>query len=777
MRLFAIGLLIGTWLAHQPATLPSPFWAMLLPPALALLVIPRHRLQRRLRPVVRLGAGLAIGLLWSWLHAHLVLHPLLDPALEGQDLVLEGHVRGLTELRHDARRFLFEPLDAPSGVPERLRLSWYRSEAMPVAGERWRLTVRLKRPNGFQNPGGFDYEGWLFQQRVGATGYVRERGENRRLSVEGCPLDCLRAGLRARLTEAGGELPHFGILLALALGDRSRIDAASWDVLLRTGTNHLVAISGLHIGLVGGLAFWLLRLLAARWPALALRWPAPCWAAVGGLLAALVYAALAGFSIPTQRALIMLAVLFGAILLRRMVQASTGLALALVAVLLLDPTAVLAPGFWLSFAAVALLLFGFRGRLPPVAVPARTARARRQLGGWIRAQYLLAIGLLPFTTYWFQRASLGAPLANLVAVPWVSLLVVPPVLLATLMAPLSPLLAGWLLQLVSAVFEPLWQLLSLLAAQPLQLWHRPAPTPLVLLLAVAGSAWLLLPRGMPGRPLGLVLCLPLLFPVVERPAAGEAVVTLLDVGQGLAAVIETRQHLLVFDTGPRFSPDFDTGAAVVLPYLRHRGQGAVDTLVISHGDNDHRGGADSLLAQIPVGEVLASVPAAVSPVARPCRAGQRWQWDGVDFAILHPTPRYRGSENNGSCVLQVSAGGRAVLLAADIEAEGEWALVHAHGDALRSDVLVVPHHGSNTSSTAYFLDAVQPSVALVPAGYRNRFGFPKPEVLARYAERGVLVHETARSGALQFTLSSTGPGPVVAHREQYRRFWHRRDGL
>ncbi|HDP89877.1 MAG TPA: DNA internalization-related competence protein ComEC/Rec2 [Thioalkalivibrio sp.] len=771
MRLVSLGLLAGMVAAHQVAELPPMVLGLALLPALLLLASSGW--------ILRLAGAVAIGLLWAWFHAHLVLHPALDSALEGQDLVLDGTVRGLTEHRHDAIRFLFEPDARHAGVPARLRLSWYRTEASPVAGERWRLTVRLKRPSGFQNPGGFDYEGWLFQQRIGATGYVRARGVNERLAVDGCPLDCLRAELRARLTAAGGERRHFGIMLALALGDRSHIDPPAWDVLLRTGTNHLVAISGLHIGLVGGLVFWLLRALAARVPVLALYCAAPRWGAAGGLLAALAYAALAGFSIPTQRALIMLAVLFGAILLGRELRASTGLAAALLAVLLLDPTATLAPGFWLSFAAVAVLLYGFRGRLRP-SDPERHPLARLvdRVGGWVRAQYLLALGLLPLTAFWFQRAALGAPLANLVAVPWVSLLVVPPVLLAALVAPVWPPFSGWLLGVVSAVFDPLWGLLAALAAADGQLWHRPAPGPLVLGLAAVGLAWLLLPRGMPGRLLGACLCLPLLLPAIDAPESGAAEVTLLDVGQGLAAVVRTRHHTLVFDTGPRFSRSFDAGDAVMVPYLRHRGVGGIDVLVVSHGDNDHRGGARSVLAQMPTQEVLASVPEEIAwPGARHCVAGEHWRWDGVDFEILHPSPDYRGSANNGSCVLRVSTGEQVVLFAGDIEAEAEWALVRAHGERLRSQVLVVPHHGSNTSSTAYFLDAVNPQVALVPAGYRNRFGFPKPEVLARYAAREVEVFDTAQSGALHFVLSAEGVSPVTAYREESRRFWHRGAGL
>lgn len=761
MRVLSLGLLLGVIMAFEVSRLP-PLWVV----SALLVAVP---LAFHPRAGFRLGAGVVIGMLWAWWYAASILNPTLDPTLEGQDLVLDGRIVGLIEERRHSIRFLFEPLDAAPGVPERIRLNWYRSDIRPVPGEHWRFTLRLKRPNGFQNPGGFDYEGWLFQQHVGATGYVRSKGETLRLDRGFCGLDCLRSALRDRILEAADDCTHLGILLALAIGDRSHIDAARWDVLLRTGTNHLVAISGLHIGLVGGLVFWLARRAVARVPSLCRHAPATRWAAVAGLLAATVYAALAGFTVPTQRALVMLAVPFGAILLGRQLRVSTALALALVAVLTIDPTAARSGGFWLSFGAVAVLLFGFAGRL----------EGRSRLGGWVRAQYLLGLGLLPLTTFWFQRAALAAPLANLIAVPWVSLLIVPLVLLATLASVIHPALGGALYDLASLLFTPLWWCLERLAAQPALVWTRASPEPLLLGLAGLGLLWLLMPRGVPGRALGLFLLLPLALPVSERVPGGEAEVTLLDVGQGLAAVVRTERHTLLFDAGPRFSPEFDTGEAVVLPFLRHRGVERIDRFIVSHGDNDHVGGAQSVLAGIPVEGLLVSDPTRGDwdrPVSA-CRDGQHWHWDGVDFEILHPSPAYRGSENNGSCVLRVRVGEHAVLFSGDIEAEGEWALVHAYGQQIESEVLIVPHHGSNTSSSDYFLDAVTPRLALVSSGYRNRFGFPKPAVLRRYQSRGVPVFDTARSGALSFRLNSLEFGPVEEYRKQTQRLWNRAPGL
>ena len=761
MRMFSLGLLAGIMLAFEVTRLPSPVWLLALLPAVPFLF---HR-----RAVVRLPAAVLVGMLWAWGYAHVLLSPGLNPSLEGVDLVLDGRVVGLVEARSHSIRFLFEPVNAPPGIPDRLRLNWYRTEARPVPGELWRFTLRLKRPNGFQNPGGFDYEGWLFQQHVGATGYVRNRGEARRLDPGICTLDCVRTHLRARLVEQAAELPHFGVLLALAMGDRSQIDARTWETLLSTGTNHLVAISGLHIGFVGGLVFFALRRLVSTVPALCHRAPATRWAAAGGLVAACIYAALAGFTVPTQRALLMLAVPFGAILLGRQVRASNGLAVALAVVLLIDPAAVLSGGFWLSFTAVALLLFGFAGRLGQA----------RQILGWTRAQYLLGLGLVPLTTLWFQRAAIAAPLANLVAVPWVSLGIVPLVLLGALVSVFHGPLGAVLFQLASWLFTPLWWLLEALAARPELVWIRAAPGPVPFVLAALGITWLLLPRGVPGRLLGLFCCLPLLLPVSSRPVPGAAEVALLDVGQGLAAVVTTANHVLLFDAGPRFSPEFDTGEAVVVPFLRGRGIDRIDTFIVSHGDNDHIGGAASVLSALRVERLLASDPVHgdLAGGARPCAAGQAWVWDGVTFEVLNPAQAYRGSENNGSCVLRVQAGDQAVLFSGDIEAEAEWALVHRYGARLQSEVLVVPHHGSATSSTDFFLDAVRPEVALVSRGYRNRFGFPKAEVMERYRSRGVKLLDTAQGGALIFMLTTEGWGPVSAYRETHLHLWNRKPAL
>jgi competence protein ComEC len=590
---------------------------------------------------------------------------------------------------------------------------------------------------------------------------------NQRLAPAGSVywVDQVRETLRSKILSSLDNHPLRGIVLALAIGDRQQITPAQWDVLTRTGTNHLVAISGLHVGLVAGFAFFLMRRLWRLSARAVTRWPAKKAGAVAGLVAAMVYAALAGFSVPTQRALLMVAVVMLAIIVQRHTRPSSLLALALLLVLIIDPLAVMAAGFWLSFGAVAVILYGMSGRL-----------AMRSLWWrWGRVQWLVAVGLLPGLLLLFQKASVVAPLANLLAVPWVSLITVPLTLLGSIALSFSAVAGEWLLALSTLSLDVLWRWLDWLAHWPQAAWQQMAPPLWAMPVAVIGIAWMLAPRGVPTRWVGLVGLLPLLFMSSALIPEGQARFTLLDVGQGLAAVVQTRNHVLVFDTGPRFSSGFNTGEAVVAPYLRAQGRGHIDTLLVSHGDNDHIGGVAGLRADIPVRQILSSVPQDIDG-AEPCEAGQRWQWDGVEFVMLNPGGNLKTSgrsENNRSCVLRVQAGGHSVLLTGDIERAAESELAHIFAERLASDVLVVPHHGSLTSSSSAFLAAVSPKLALFPVGYRNRYGFPKAQITQRYADRQVRLLDTAQHGAIELQLGGAIElDAAVTHRQQAARYWN-----
>jgi competence protein ComEC len=386
--------------------------------------------------------------------------------------------------------------------------------------------------------------------------------------------------------------------------------------------------------------------------------------------------------------------------------------------------------------------------------------------------WLLAIGLVPLLVMWFGQFPLFGACANLLAVPWVSFLVVPLVLCGAALGLIIPAAGAVLFELAARALGLLWPTLEAIATADLAAIHQPAAPAWTFIPAVIGVALLLLPRGVPARWLGAVWLLPLLLPPVARPAIGEFMLTVLDVGQGLAAVVRTRGHTLVFDTGARFSADFDAGSAVLLPYLRHHGISRVDTLIVSHGDNDHIGGARELTAGIRVGRILSSVPERLpGSGALPCVAGQRWRWDGVDFVVLHPEVGYRGSENNRSCVLKIGRGRQSALLAGDIEAAAEQWLVRRRAPELRAAVLIAPHHGSRTSSTPAFIAAVAPRHALFAAGYRNRYGFPKSDIIARYHQHGAQTYITFRHGAIRFDLRSDA-AVVTSQRAIARRFWH-----
>ena len=763
MRAAVLFFLSGILLFQQCVELPERYWL------LTTLLLP---LAIRWR-ILRLPMMALAGFLWALLHATWILGHNLPANLEGEDVILEGTIASLVEEQPHRARFRFEVTklhhdDHPSTTPRSVLLSWYGGERPQlVVGDRWRLTVRLKRPHGFMNPGGFDYEKWLFQQGINATGYIRTKAPQTHLSSEwySRPVDRLRQHLRRRIGEHLEKHPQAPLITALTIGDRDAIDDERWKVLTRTGTNHLMAISGLHVGLVAGLVFFLTRRLWSLLGRAPLWLAAPRAAALAALLAATGYAALAGFSVPTQRALIMVAVVMGAIFLQRQSTPSHSLALALGGVLLLDPLAVLSPGFWLSFGAVAVILYGASGRL-------EKNRGWRQ---WGRVQWVVSLGLLPLLLFFFQQAPLSAPLANLVAIPWVSLTVVPLALLGTLLLLLHPPAGGWLLLQAANLLDWLWPILEWLA-EPESLQWRPAAAVegWTLLAAVVGLLWLLAPRGVPARWVGIGWLLPLVLNAPARPPAQEAWFTLLDVGQGLAAVVQTRNHTLVYDTGPKFSDRFDTGKAVLIPFLRQQGIRSLDLLMVGHGDNDHIGGVRSLLREYPPGRLLTSVPERFGAKAEPCRQGDSWSWDGIRFTLLHPPAGGTGSGNNASCVLKVESPGASLLLTGDIERKAERHLLRATPVDLAANLLVAPHHGSKSSSSPRFIDAVDPDYVLFPVGYRNRFHHPHPKVVERYSRRGIHLLDTAHLGAIRFRLGKQGVSEPQSYRKSARRYWNAR---
>lgn len=761
MLLNALAFVTGICLLHTCAELPSGQYYWILVPVMPLLRW----------PLLRVPALLVIGFFWAAWRAELALSPQLPRELEAQTILVEGTVLDMPTRSASGilrLQLLVERMDAGSGWQDfqvRARLGWYETTQQPGTGERWQLAVRLKRPHGFANPGGFDYERWLFQQRIRATGYVREDARNRKLA-EARPalINAIRTRLQLTMEHLQADRPTVAMIRALTIGDRSAISTADWNVLRNSGTSHLMAISGLHISLAAGLVFWLVRRLWAHAGRLAEVIPARKVAAVTAVAGALLYAMLAGFGIPARRAVVMVTVVMLAVIFNRRSSLGPALCLAAIATLLLDPLSVLSAGWWLSFWAVALIAYLATGRHGRQGVAGR----------WVYMHVLLALGMLPILLVFFQSASLIAPLANVIAVPWVGMLVVPLALLGSLLSFLHTATGEFLLLLAAGLLEPVWLWLEWLASAPFSTWQQHQPSLWTLLPGVPGLALLLLPRGIPGRWLGLLLLLPIILVQPERPGPGEVYMTLLDVGQGLATVVQTQRHTLVYDAGPRFSEAFDTGAAVVVPFLRARGIRSIDTLVVSHGDNDHIGGAASLLAAYQVGRVISSVPGKIPQVAAAhCRRGQQWEWDGVVFRMLHPETATGQPGNNTSCVLKIDIrNGQGILLTGDIERETETRLLREQEDALAAAVLVVPHHGSNTSSTPEFVAQVGPEVALFPAGYLNRYRFPKQAVVERYESSGADWYQTGLAGAVAVRLGGARREPEISiYREQARRYW------
>jgi competence protein ComEC len=805
MRVAVIGFVVGiAWLQTQ-AALPS-YRALLAIAALlafACLAL-RGMAPRWLRIPVLAAAGAAAGFVWAALFATHMLFEELPAASEGRDVTVIGTIDSLPDPFERGVRFNFRVERVlPTGgeemlVPSRVAVAWYAglgdgetATVGPVhAGERWQLTLRLRRPHGNANPYGFDYEAWLLQQGVRATGYVREGGAQNRLldsfvfSLHNA-IERLRGGLRARIEAALSEQPYTGVIVALVIGDQRAITQTQWTVFNSTSTSHLIAISGLHITMIAALCAGLVHLLwrksfftRARLPLLL---PAQKAAALAGVAAALGYVLLAGAGVPAQRTLYMLSVVALALWCGRLTNISHVLCLALFAVTLLDPWSVMEPGFWLSFAAVSLLLYVNVGRaLVATDAPAsRSIRWRERLKTATKAQYAITVGLVPLTMLLFGQTSLVSPIANAVAIPLVGFVVTPAALLGSaLPAPLSV----WLLQSAHWLVAWLAQFLEWLCAFPFAVWSAPMPTWWMFGLAAIGTLWMLAPRGWPARWLGLFAWLPLVLHAPSHPQKGEMWVTAFDVGQGMAVLVETEHHRLLYDTGPAYSPEADGGNRVILPYLRARGVHALDGVVVSHSDTDHSGGALSILGLMRVGWLSSSLPFDHPVVVKAgaahhrCAAGQQWDWDGAHFEMLHPgTASYDSDKwkpNARSCTLKITMGAHAVLLPGDIEAVQEDELVNADAARLRADVLLAPHHGSGTSSTLPFLQAVQPRLVLFQVGYRNRYRHPKPEVFERYGSLGIDRRRTDASGALVLRF---GAGIDVAeYRSEHARYWYGR---
>ena len=744
--------------------------------------------------VLAAAAAGALGFGYAGWRAEVRLADALPAEWEGVDVALVGVVDDLPQAGEQGTRFAFtvERVDTPGAVvPGRLSLAWYaqrqkEGEVDPVpslaAGERWQLTVRLKRPHGTVNPHGFDVEAWLLENGFRAAGYVRSDVRNVRVDAfAGRPADYVqrtRTAVRDRIVAALPGAPYAGVIVALTIGEQRAIPEPQWRVFNRTGVTHLISISGLHVtvfaAIAGGFAF----VLARRSVWLTTHIPARRIAAAVGVAAAAMYVLLAGAQVPAVRTLLMLVVAAIGLWLSRPGTATVVWLWALAAVLAWDPWAGFSPGFWLSFGAVGLLLYAHAGRLQGAPAPSRAARAFRALRAAARTQALVTIGLVPGTLALFEQVSLVSPLANALAIPAVTFVVVP-LALTGIVVPVDVL---W--QAAHAAFAALMSSLEWLAAAPAAVWQQHAPPGWTIAVAVAGAVWLASPRGIPGRALGFVALVPLF---VVRPQAllpGTFRMTVLDVGQGLAVVVQTHGSTLLYDTGPRYTEDADAGSRIVAPYLRAAGIRRLDGMIVTHQDSDHSGGALSRaadgaggLARLVAGR-RQSDPGRQRARGWRCNALRRRPALGVGWralpvlqpaAVLYQQDRVK--PNDLSCVVRIDSAFGSALLTGDLEARGERDLVRADPAALKSDVLLVPHHGSLTSSTPAFVAAVSPAVAVYTPGYRNRYGHPRAAVVARYDAAGIRSFRTDYDGALTFTFAPGVSREPRAERDHDRRYW------
>ena len=750
-----VAFVLGVLFFQQMPVLPSPLWLWLLVPAV---------LCWRVFPSLRLPIALILGFGWAFGHALITRPPSLPPEFLGTSVQAHGQIIGLPRIKSDGARFLFRvhALQREGQLLEGdwvFRIGWYREPPQLHAGERWRLPLRLKKVVAYRNPGSFDYAGWLYARKVRYTGYVR--GEGEMLAPAGWGLDPLRQRIAQALELPGAPARSVAVMQALAVGDRGGLTAEDRALFAATGTSHLMAISGLHVGLVTGLVFLLAQFLWCRLPRLCARWPAPVAAAVPAMVAGVGYAALAGFTLPTQRALLMLLVVMSALVLRRNLRPWQGLLLALLVVVAWDPMAPLSAGFWLSFVAVAAILW--------------FSTESRSRGSWFWLQLAVSLGTLPVLAWQQMELSLISPLVNLVAIPLFSLLIVPGVLLGLVLEVVSGWPGRWMLREVALIIQGTLDLLGGIAGWNPRLSGADPLFWSVLALAAGLLAWR---KG--GRMLtvsaaaGLFLVVAVGFSsATGRPRPNHFELELLDVGQGLSAVVRTANHLLVFDTGPRFPSGFNTGGAVVLPYLRSLGVNRIDKLLLSHGDLDHVGGARELVRRLRVEQLLSGEPGRLGglPDAEPCLAGDQWWWDGVHFAILSPGRSVRSAGNNSSCVLRVSTGDRVLLITGDIEAAVERQLLASRRRQLASSVVVASHHGSNSSSIRPFIEATRPRYVLFSAGADNRWGFPRQEVMERWCKGGAVPLTTATEGGIRFRFGPTSLSEPRPHGRFHRRYW------
>jgi competence protein ComEC len=725
-----IGFLAGDMLIQQLAELPSILFLSLLTTVCAVAWL-KFRYHWR---YIHFFLAFLLGLTYTTWYTERILRWTLPHDKEEVALQVIGDVVSIPVISHHQAQFQFHFLKQNT----KIKLSWNEPPPYLRVGDRWQLWVKLKRIHGLHNPGGFDYEAWTLQQGLRASGSVISTLPPIKITHLWYthPINQLRQHIQAKLKQ---HLPNTATahwLEALAIGERTDVPQDQWQVLRQTGTNHLMAIGGLHIGMVSGFVYLLVSWCWRRIPMLTLWLPAQEASACVALLAGWLYGALSGFAMPAQRACLMLTVYTIATLSRKKILSWHVWAMAMFVVLLVNPLSVLSDSFWLSFGTIALIIYGMSGKLS----------AHNFWWKWGRVQWVIGFGLLPLSLLFFQECSLASFLANSVAIPWLGCLILPFCLLGTMLIFILPSVGHLILLTADISFGWLWYILEEISHWSLSTWSQAMPNYFILLLSIIGILILITPVKFPARWLGIIWLLPLILFKPIPLQSGQAKVTMLDVGQGLSTVIQTQHHVLIFDAGPR-------NANVVVPFLRSQYINHIDKLVISHGDEDHIGGSGDILKSLPIKNITTSVPEKFTQqTADICLAGEQWQWDGVSFRFIYPYSDTLHLGNDSSCVLRIDAGQDRVLIPGDIEKFAEQTMVEREPDALRATVLIAPHHGSHTSSTPGFVNAVYPRYVWYAVGYRNRYHFPHVDVIERYRELNTEEFDSVNAGAISLII-------------------------
>jgi competence protein ComEC len=770
----ALALISGLLFAFFSCELNDSYWTSHLPIILALaFLVPKYRII-----LLILSAYL-----WAGFCFQLAVNLKLNNSFDNQVVMLSGTVIDIPDFKPHSIRFLFKP-DYIEGynqkLPNKIRLSWYRSDQLPVAGERWQFKAKLRRPSGFQNPTGFDYERWLLVKRIGATGYIKKSISNQLLdSTPRWNINQLRSKVAQSIDHKCEPCDNQGLIKALTIGYRGDIRLHQKQILNDSGTAHLLAISGLHIGLISGLFYllgrWLWRVYFFRY-----RYNRLEFSAVLSFVAGLTYAALAGFSIPTVRAIVMLGVIFFALKFRLSNNLLNTIATTVVLILIMDPLAIGSPSLWLSVGALLIISFAqyLLGNEP------LDNQQNNQIS-WLRklllVQGIFTLMFIPMGIVLFGQVNIAGYLANVVAIPVVSFTLLPLALIASFCASINFPYSDWLLIICDRGMTLLLEYLEWLLEsgfEAIGTGYTPMP---LLILSLLGLAILMLPQAIPGKKLALIV---ILLPVIWRPEKleyGGYEMAVLDVGMGTSVIVKTQYHSMVYDFGPGNNAGYSAGSWVVKPYLQYYNISPPDLMIISHVDQDHSGGFHTFKSDFNSATLVSGTPRQIQkrfnldqPI-QTCHGMQPWRWDGVDFEFLafpktESVISSMSGTNNRSCVLKIQ-GYHSVLLTGDIEAERESWLVSMDPHRLKADLIVAPHHGSSTSSTNDFIYQVLPKAVIFTVGKDNRWNFPKPKVLDRYKAIKSQIYRTDWDGAVNF-YSDSNVFLIESQRRRHPRLWH-----